>query len=361
MTTFSKLGFGLCALVLFGAGCIQFTGGGTEPVQLGVFKSIDAGKSFEHVAALPTPQGVGSIANAGVHELVIDPSDRFALYLGTDEHGLMYSYDGAAGWMQVREAALREGRVRAVAVDPSDKCTVYATRGQRLYKSEDCSRTFQSETFVDPRQEVYLTDVEIDWFNPQIVYIANSEGEVHKSANGGGTWQLVYRAGGEINDLQIDTTDSRVVMAATAKRGVHRSEDGGVSWERTLDNRLYQDLENIERTFELAQDAKGAYTWVSTEYGLALSRDHGKTWVPVILVTPPNQTKINALAVNPNNGAHLVYASGTTLYVTIDGGVQWDTKRMPTNGVAGELLFDPTNEAILYMGVAPLEKSEGLF
>ncbi len=34
---------------------------------------------------------------------------------------------------------------------------------------------------------------------------------------------------------------------------------------------------------------------------------------------------------------------------------------MPTNGIAGELLFDPTNEAILYMGVAPIEKSEGPF
>ncbi|OGL71598.1 hypothetical protein A3C17_02770 [Candidatus Uhrbacteria bacterium RIFCSPHIGHO2_02_FULL_53_13] len=361
MTSFAKLGFGLLTLALFGAGCIQFTGGGTEAAKLGVFKSIDSAKSFEHSVALPTPQGVGSIASLGVRELVMDPSDRFALYLGTDENGLMYSYDGGAGWTQVREAALREGRVRAVAVDPSDKCTVYATRGQRLYKSEDCSRTFQSDTYVDPRQEVYLTDVEIDWFNSQVVYIANSEGEVHKSMNGGDTWQLVYRANGEINDLQIDVKDSRVLLAATAKRGVHRSGDGGVTWQRMLDDRLYPDLENIERTFELEQDKSGSYTWVSTEYGLALSRDQGQTWAPVVLITPPNQAVIHAMAVDANNGAHLIYASGSTLYVTEDAGVQWDTKRMPTTGLAGELLFDPSNAAVVYMGIAPVEKSPGIF
>ncbi|MEK7108282.1 MAG: hypothetical protein AAB898_01285, partial [Patescibacteria group bacterium] len=132
--SFTRFAITLGALALLGPGCISFRGGGSGDV-FSVWKSVDGGVEWDLSAAYPTPQGVGSIANVEVNELVIDPSDRFTLYLGSIANGLFYSYDAAEGWMRPRENYLREGRVRAVAVDANDKCTLYVSRGQKLAKS----------------------------------------------------------------------------------------------------------------------------------------------------------------------------------------------------------------------------------
>jgi photosystem II stability/assembly factor-like uncharacterized protein len=351
----------LFALVFFGAGCISFSGGGDTGPKLGVWKSVDGGQKWELATKLPTPQGVGSITTVSARELVIDPSDRFALYLGTDEHGMFYSYDGASGWMQVREPNLKEGRVRSIAVSPNDKCTVYASRGQRLYKSEDCSRTFNSEAYVDNRGTVLLSDVEVDWFNPDVVYLTTSEGEVLKSSDQAKTWATVYRSKSHIRDLHIDATDSRIILITTARQGIHRSTDSGASWSKVLeeDSEL-KELVHIKRTTHLEQDASSNYTWATSDYGLLLSRDKGATWAVVPLVTPPDSIKISALAVNPRNGAQIMYASGQTIYKSENAGADWDTEKVPATGEVFELLIDPIDSNTVYLGAKAVE-DEGMF
>ncbi len=348
-------------LVLFGAGCIQLKGGKSTDAKLGMWKSVDGGQKFEAASRLPTPRGVGTIASISVRELVRDPSDRFALYLGTDQHGLFYSYDGGDGWMHVREPNLSEGRVRAIAVDPSDKCTIYVTRGQRLYKSEDCSRTFNSEAYVDTRADVVLTDIEIDWYNPKTLYLSTTEGEVIKSSDAGRTWATIYRAKSQINDIHVDAKDSRIILVATARRGIHRSMDAGQSWSIVLEEDTFPKLDDIEKVKGLEQDAKADYTWASSDYGLMVSRDHGATWNAVPLVTPPGSVKITSLAVNPRNGAHIVYAAGGTMYFSTNGGAKWDTEKSPVTGAVSELLIDPVDERTLYLGGLAVEEEASLF
>ncbi len=348
-------------LVFFGAGCISFSGGADSGPQLGVWKSVDGGQKWELSTKLPTPSGVGSITSTSARELILDPNDRFALYLGTDEHGLFYSYDGAAGWMQVREPNLREGRVRSVAVSPNDKCTVYVTRGQRLYKSEDCSRTFNSEAYVDNRGTVLLSDVEVDWFNPDVVYLTTSEGEVLKSTNAGDTWATVYRAKSNIRDLHIDAKDSRNLLIATARKGVHRSSDGGVTWVDAFEDDKFKEYVHVDRTTHIEQDANADYTWATSDYGLLLSRDKGVTWDVVPLVTPPDSVSISALAVNPRNGAVVMYAAGQTIYKSDNAGVDWDTEKVPATGEAVELRIDSVDGNIVYLGAKSVVDEGGLF
>lgn len=351
----------LIAFVFLGAGCIQFKGSKNAGPVYGVWKSVDGGEKWERATKVPTPAGVGSIAAVSVQELALDPSDRFALYLASDENGMLYTYDGAAGWTQVREPSLSEGRVRAVAVDPKDKCTVYVTRGQRLYKSEDCSRTFNSEMYVDNRASVILTDVEVDWFNSDIVYLTTTEGEVLKSSDGGRTWATAYRAKSHIRDLAIDTNDSRILLVATSRRGVHRSADGGLTWTDVLPAEMYKQFANIRTTRAIVQDDRGDYTWAVTEYGLIVSRDRGATWAAVPLVTPPGNVEVSAIAVNPRNGAHVAYAAGQTLYITQNGGVEWSTQKNPTTGQISSLIFDPVDERIIYLGSQKVEDEAALF
>jgi photosystem II stability/assembly factor-like uncharacterized protein len=358
--SFTKLTLLIGALLMVGVGCISFKGDGDADAQYSVWKSVDGAASWEKKSAFPTAQGVGDISTVQVNELVVDPSDRFALYLGSIAQGLFYTYDGATSWQRVREPLLREGRIRAVAVDPKDKCTIYASRGQRLSKSEDCGRTFDTETYVEPRSDVIITDVEIDWFNPNVVYISNTNGEILRSSDGGETWLTLYRDGGFIRDLIIDNTDSRIIMATTAKRGIKRTVDGGQNWVGVLTTG-YENFKGISEVWNIDQTQDGSHYWAITKYGLIKSLDRGTTWETVALLTPPGSSTINAMTVDPQDGDHVVYVSGSTVYTSVNGGARWDTNKMPANVRAFQLLIDPQDSSTVYMGMREVEQTGGLF
>lgn len=355
--TFTRLFLLAGALILVGQGCISFRGDG-DGAQFSVWKSVDGGAKWEKQAALPTPNGVGDISSVEVNEMIFDPSDHFALYIGSITNGLFYSYDGGEGWNRVREPLLREGRIRSIAVDPSDKCTLYASRGQRLSKSEDCGRTFNTEMYVDPRQDVVITDVEVDWFNPNVVYLTNTAGEVLKSADGGVNWQTIYNKAGFARDIELDNQDSRILLVSTARNGLRRSTDGGVNWTNMFADERYDDYDGVENVRDIVQTAAGDVYWVSTDYGLLTSKDRGETWDPVPLLA--EGSGITALAVNPQDGNHVMYVSGSTIYTTVNGGSRWDPERMPVNARGFQLQIDPTNGSIVYLGMRAFEEQSGL-
>ena len=345
------------ALMLVGQGCIQFRGAG-DGAQFGVWKSIDGGANWEKQVALPTPAGVGDITSVEVNELAFDPSDHFALYMGSIANGLFYSYDGAAGWQRVREPLLREGRIRAVAVDANDKCTIFASRGQRLTRSEDCGRTFNTEMYVDPRSDVVITDIEVDWFNSNVVYLTNTAGEVLKSTDGGVNWQTIYNRAGFARDIELSNQDSRVLLVSSARNGLYRSSDGGVNWENVLKDERYDDYDGIDHVRDIVQTAAGDAFWASSDYGISVSRDQGATWDPVPLLA--EGSNITALAVDPQDGDHVMYVAGSTVYTTVNGGSRWDPERMPANARAYQLHIDPTNGSTVYMGLRQFEEQSGL-
>ncbi|HBU27658.1 TPA: hypothetical protein DEB00_00900 [Candidatus Uhrbacteria bacterium] len=353
--SFLQLSAVLSILVLAGAGCF---GGNTASDQFSVWKSVDGGANWQKQAALPTPEGVGDITSVEVNELVFDPSDHFALYMGSVENGLLYSYDGGEGWNRVREPMLRDGRVRAIAVDPQDKCTVYVSRGQRLLKTEDCGRTFNTEMYVDPRSDVVITDVEVDWFNSNVVYLTNTAGEVLKSTDAGVNWVTAYNKGGFNRDIEIDNRDSRILLLSTAQSGLRRSIDGGATWVNLFADEPYKDLDGVKNVREVVQTAAGDTYWVSTDYGLLTSTDRGETWNPVPLLAAGSD--ISALAVDPKDGMHVMYVAGSTIYTSVNSGARWDPEKMPAASRGYQLIIDPENDMTVYLGLRAIEEQSGL-
>src|SRR3989344_1564358 len=158
-------------LLLAGQGCIKIQTGGSGS-DGGIFKSIDMGMTWlQKAIVLSVPARPQNIAGLNVNKLVIDPSDHDALYLATSGAGVFYSLDGGEGWLQSK--TLRAVDVYDVAVDPRNKCTIYAATGNKLLKSTDCARTWGT-VFVDSRPEVLVTRVLIDKTNANIVYLSAS-------------------------------------------------------------------------------------------------------------------------------------------------------------------------------------------
>jgi len=356
----SLAGMVMAALILSG-GCISFTGGGEGGpgrTDGGVFKSTDAGNSWAQKVAIATADGsVLNFSGADVLQIVQDPQDNQALYAATLNNGLLYTYNGGESWNFVRQFARQT--VADVAVSYDDKCTLYAAVGNKIFKSDDCSRSWQ-EVYFDTRTEVIITNVETEWFNDNVIYAGTNNGEVLKSSDFGRSWQTIKRVTNAfVREIMVDANDSRIVYIATNK-GLFRTPDGGISWsdesEATSVNLALREFPNALKIEDIDQDVHNRGTiLLATEFGLLRSKDAGKSWEEIPLITPAGGATIESLAVDPANGNIMYYGTNTTLYKTVNGGRDWTTQKLPTGRAAEALVVSRQDSTVLYLGARTLE------
>ena len=336
-------------LTLTGAGCAAATPKTTK-ADGGVFKTGDVEKGWSQAALVQTAKGIGTLSTTNILQIEMDPEDNNMLYVGTREDGFLYSEDAGASWRQPRNKDLATGLITSVEVSPKDVCTVYVVKGARLYKTTNCMRSFQSDTYVESRANVRLNRVAVDWFHPDTVWIGLSNGDVQKSNDGGKTWSTSLHAKDAIVDILISNADSRSVLVATAESGIQKTMDGGTTWKSVND--VLRQWDGSRKIYTLVQTNTSSVIMAASQYGLLRSRDFGSTWDPVNLVTSPGQVEIRALAMNPANGDQILYATVGTLYRSSDGGSTWQTSKFPSSRIPRAALIDPKQSSVLYMGVA---------
>ncbi len=344
------------ALVLLGAGCFDLGGKKEKTNDGGLWRTTDSGGTWTQMTALPVAKGVGSIATTDVLALEHDPIDSEALYIGTRAHGLFFTYDNAATWQQPRLAALREGAIADIEVDPKNLCTLYVAKGPRLYKSSTCGRTWETDRYVETREKVAITVIEIDWYNPNIVWLGLSNGDVLKSEDGARKWARVMNSRFGVNAILVGNADSRIVVVGTLRGGFFRTTDGGRTW--TQIEKELQKMREADTVWSLAQDGKSKVVIAATKYGLLRSFDVGATWEALPMLTSPGQVEVHALAVDPADQKHIYYAAGDTFYATTDGGKNWATKKLPTTRLPERMVMDPKNASGVFVGVAASEKEK---
>ncbi len=351
----------LCTLfITTGAGCINF--GSTAQGPMGVFRSNDKGESWTSIAAYPTAQGVKSLEGLKVYRIFSDPSDTNTMYLASRGQGLFYTYDNGATWQAV--SALGNAFIYGLAVDPKDKCTIYATDGQKIFKTTDCSRTWQY-VYTEQRPEERFAALAVDFSDSNIVYALQFNGDFLMSVKGGEGWRTVRRFGQQMRDLQVDPRQPHRVYIATYRDGLWRSEDGGLVWAHLQDGfSPYSGSQEFYRLI-LNPGQPDSLFWIS-KYGILRSDNAGGSWTDLKLLTPPGGVVIFGFAINPKNQKEMYY-TGTllgegnvhvrsTFYKTSDGGNNWITKKLPTNTIPTIIRLHPDNENILFMGFTTLEE-----
>lgn len=338
------------SLALIGGGCLG--GSSSTGSTGGVFVSVDAGQNWTQSSALPSASGIGSIATADVLAFEFDPSDESALYIGTAANGLLYSLDGGASWMRPEEELLRSGKVLDIEVDPRDVCTYYVLKTDRLLKTTTCGREFDAETYVQGTSDA-LTDLALDWYSPNNVYLTSKSGDVLRSTDGGANWAAIHRNKDQVNTIVISNTDSRILMIGTRSHGMYRSIDSGVTWTEYED--ALEDYKGSDEVYEFVQTADGKTLYMSSEYGLLSSSDAGATWNDVPLITARGEVEILSLAVDPNNGEHVVYGTSNTFYRSTTGGDAWTTEKLPTSRAASALAIHPSESSTILLGALTLE------
>lgn len=348
-----RLSYILLSLVLLGAGCVNF-GAKTQSPDGGIFKSIDAGTTWTQPVVVPTAQGMGTLSTSDILNLELDPSDPFFLYAGTRNNGFVYSEDATVSWRLPRLAALRDGTIQNIEVNPSKSCEIYVTKGNRLYKTTDCMHTFDDETYVETRAGISIVQVAIDWYNKGVIWIGLSNGDLLKSTDDGASWKTALKTGDEVSEILLSNKDSRQIIVSGLKKGMQRSIDSGENWEK-LDS-AFKGLSGATNVFTLSQTNDAGTVIAATKYGLLRSKDFGTTWEPISLLTSPGQVLIYAAAVAPKDPQVMYYATPGTFYRTADGGQTWQTQKFPSARIPRVLLVDPQDASVLYVGVmAPIE------
>lgn len=335
------------ALVLLGQGC--FSSRPAAGPDGGVFRTANAGQVWTQLTIFNQGTKLGSIASVGVASLAQDPQDPKTLYAGTAQDGVLFSLDNGASWML--SAGTGGAPIKSIAVDPKNKCVVYATRRNQILKTENCMRDWK-QVYFDPRTDKEMTSVIVDWFNPQTVYAATSDGDILRSENSGGAWRVANRVeGARVNNLIMDPNDSRIVYASVFGRGLTKTTDGGLSWTEIRD--ALKEFDGARRSNWVALDPNTRNrVYQASKYGILVSEDGGTTWKALQLPTPPGTSEVKAMAVHPKDARQLVYATDTSVVVSQDGGLTWTPAKLPTTRPPAALMYGSGEGNPLYLAPA---------
>ncbi|PYR61512.1 MAG: hypothetical protein DMF91_09595 [Acidobacteria bacterium] len=214
----------------------------------GVYKSIDAGKTWTHIG-LDDTQHIGRVA--------IDPKNPDVVFVAAighfygphPERGVYRSKDGGKTWQKVLYKNDSVGAVD-VAIDPVDSQVIYAslwnTRrppwyayapsngpGGGIYKSIDGGATWKPLTTGLPSEGFGRSGIAIAPSNPKIVYavIDAREGGLFRSNDAGATWTKptgdtrVWGRGWYFEKVAVDAKNPEIVLVPNV--GIQRSTDGG--------------------------------------------------------------------------------------------------------------------------------------
>jgi hypothetical protein len=338
--------------ILLLSGCtISFGGGQTVNDGGGIYKSVNKGEIWGQKPVLTAQGRIGTIGGLNVAHIALDPSDSKALYMGSVDNGLFFTYDGAESWQAVN--TLPKATIKAIAVDPQSKCVIYAVQGNKTFRSTDCSRTW-TQIYYDTTLTVEVNAVAVDFYNSANIYIGTSKGEIIKSTDRGGTWRTLNRFNNSLQKILLNPTDSRIIMAATLDKGIFRSMDSGETWQ-DLKPKL-KEFPDYNKFRDLSASVIEPNTYIlATKTGLLRTINNGDDWTKINLITSNDRTQINSLAMNPKNAKEIYYVTNTTFYRSLDGGTNWATKKLPTGRAGWKLIVSPDDGNIIYLGVKAIQ------
>jgi photosystem II stability/assembly factor-like uncharacterized protein len=317
----------------------------------GVWKTDNYGISW-------APVSDGQIPTGSIGAIDVADSNPNVVYVGTGSEairsnviigrGVYKSIDAGKTWQY---AGLKEvGQIGQLKVHPKNPDIAYvAAIGQPfgwgpdrgVYRTKDGGKTWQKVLFIN--DQTGAVSVAINWQNPNEVYAGAwrgqrkpwtiisggpaAEGGVYKTTDGGDHWSRVSNGFPDdlIGKVWVDVAQSnpKVVYAQVeakgAKGGLYRTADGGASWtlvnsSQSLRARPFY----FNKVFVSPKDENDV--WVS-ELNFHHSTDGGKTFVNVN--TPHGDNHV--VWFNPDQPHIFIETNDGGANITQDNGKSWSS------------------------------------
>ena len=321
----------------------------------GVWRTDDGGSTWRNISDDFFGGSIGAVAVA--------PSDSNIIYVGGGEGALRGNFSHGDGvWKSIdsgktwEHVGLEDSRqIPRIRIHPKDPDTVYVAalghvsgpnQQRGVFRSIDGGETWKRILFAN--EEAGAIDLAIDPNNPRVLYASTwrfkrthysleSGGEgsaLWKSSDGGDTWTEISRNKGlpqksilGIIGVTVSPVDSDRLWAIVEAEdgGLFRSDDAGESWTRINEerklrqrawyySRVYADTRNRDRVYVLnvqfhrSNDGGKTFSSIRTPHG-----DHHDLWI------------------DPTEPERMIVADDGGAQVTYNGGVNFSTyENQPT-------------------------------
>ncbi|MCF7906777.1 hypothetical protein K9K85_00645 [Patescibacteria group bacterium] len=315
----------------------------------GVFKTLDAGSSWQQKTNVCVLENENRILDrVDVNVLILDPQDHQTLYLGTKRNGLFVSTDRAESWGKLR--SLPKGEIHAIAIHPQAKHIIFVSLDNQVFRSIDAGRTWEI-VYLEALPKVYVKKISIDSFSPERIYLGLSDGRLIRSEDEAFSWATLNNFKDSIEGVLINAVSPERIYVATAQKGIFRSDNMGLDWISLSDSLSdYNGAKKVSKI--LFQSFDPEILVASSNYGLLSTNNQGQTWQDHKLLTDYGDLKIISFDVHQSNPQIIYYTvKGRNLvFQSLDGGMNWTPKSVPTKNQLSAIIIDPFNPYLLYLG-----------
>jgi photosystem II stability/assembly factor-like uncharacterized protein len=261
----------------------------------GIYKSMDAGKSWRHMGLEDTKN---------IYRVVIDPRNSDVVYAAAigvawgegEARGVYKTTDGGETWEKILYVDEKTGAADLV-IDPKNPNKLIATMweyrrwpwffksggpGSGMYVTHDGGKNWVKRTDEDglPKGDLGRIGVAISPSDPDVVYaLVESKGKnaIYRSNDGGFKWNKVSTDGQIGNrpfyysEIYVSPDNPNKVYSLWTL--LTMSEDGGKSWKTIAP---YSSVHPDHQSFWVGKDPD--YLIEGNDGGLNISRDGGKSW-----------------------------------------------------------------------------------
>ncbi|MFH0992347.1 MAG: hypothetical protein V1799_20295 [bacterium] len=302
---------------------------------IGVYKSVDAGKTWLHMGLADTYT---------IPRMVIHPKNPDIVYVAASGHewttnaerGVYKTMDGGKNWQKILYINDQTG-ANDLVMDPNDSETIYVTTWQRIrlkwndprntpdyggsgiHKSTDGGKTWKPmNNGLPSAKHRGRIGIDIARSNPKVVY----------------TYVDNYELARELTDEDrandYGTPSAGFIKGAT----IYRSDDAGASWKQTsgMTPEMKRFMEGHSATYgwvfgQIRVDPNDENTIYTMGLGLNVSTDAGKTFKPLRGMHGDH----HGLWIDPENSSYLMNVNDGGIYVSYDKGKNWRsyTDRIP--------------------------------
>ena len=315
----------------------------------GVWKTTSAGTTW-----FPVFDDVKSVSSVGAVEVA--PSDPNVVYVGTGDmisggtldqgNGVYKSLDGGKTWQHIGLDGSRH--IQSIVVDPRNPDIVLVgaigdhvaksdVRG--VYRSTDGGRTWSKPLYIDDETGIMKLARAFDV--PDVLFATSAKHYALPTYAQGSyrSWQFSLGAG---------AADTSVSASA-----IYKSVDNGVTWMKLVTSGLPR-LEG-RMSIAVAMHTNAQRVFLISNTALYRSDDGGATWRQMAAGDERIRNGQGGYScgvyVDPQN-PDIVYTLNTASYKSIDGGATFTgLKGAPGGDDPQQMWIDPTNGQRIFMGL----------